>query len=175
MANSWRSTTISNSLESADRNRSETSCRIRWRATEMTDRSTASPLRKGCYFTHIDLTHPTRYRVSEVVVEEVAQAPGRLEPGHVGVQIDPVDTPDLQRDVVTDNVGDVGRHRDLLGRSPMKVLPVGARRACTRSQHRSCPNGRAAAAIRGIADVTKERRSRRLYHVSTEPRSCLAV
>jgi hypothetical protein len=41
------------------------------------------------------------------------------------VQIHAVDTSDFKRDVVTDNVGDVGRHSDLLGgRSPMRVLPL---------------------------------------------------
>ena len=58
----------------------------------------------------------------QVVVEEVAQAAGRLELGHVGVQIDPVDAPDFERDVVTDNVGDVGHHQNLLAETPVMVL-----------------------------------------------------
>jgi hypothetical protein len=58
-------------------------------------------------------------------MEEVAQPARRLKLRHVRVQIHAVDTSDFKRDVVTDNVGDVGRHSDLLGgRSPMRVLPL---------------------------------------------------
>ena len=45
-----------------------------------------------------------RHRVAQIVVEEVAQAAGCLELGHVRVQIQPVEAPDLEGDVVTDNV-----------------------------------------------------------------------
>jgi hypothetical protein len=55
-------------------------------------------------------------------VEEVAQAAGRLELWHVGVQIHAIDAPDFERHVVTDNVGDVGRHQNLLAEIPVMVL-----------------------------------------------------
>jgi hypothetical protein len=38
------------------------------------------------------------------------------------VQIEAVDAADLQRNVVTDNIGDVGRHRNLLAEIPAMVL-----------------------------------------------------
>jgi hypothetical protein len=38
------------------------------------------------------------------------------------VQVQPVDAPDFERNVVTDNVGDVGRHRNLLAEIPAMVL-----------------------------------------------------
>src|SRR5205823_5821892 len=63
-----------------------------------------------------------RNGVAEVVVEEVAQASGRLQLWHVGVQIHAIDAPDFERDVVTDNVGDVGRHQNLLAEIPVMVL-----------------------------------------------------
>jgi hypothetical protein len=66
-----------------------------------------------------------RDQIPEVIVEEVAQAAGRLQLGHVRMQIQAVDTPNLKGDVVADNVGDVGHHTDLLGgRSPMRVLSL---------------------------------------------------
>jgi hypothetical protein len=76
-----------------------------------------------------------RHGVAEIVVEEVAQAAGRLELGHIGVQIHAVNAPDLERHVVTDNVGDVGRHRDLLSQKSDEGTPAGARRSLHRSQH----------------------------------------
>jgi len=38
------------------------------------------------------------------------------------MQIQPVDAANLERDVVTDNVGDVGRHQNLLVEIPVMVL-----------------------------------------------------
>src|SRR5713101_405514 len=58
----------------------------------------------------------------QVVVEEVAQTARRLQLGHVGVQIHAIDAADFERDVVTDNVGDVGRHQNLLLEIPVMVL-----------------------------------------------------
>jgi hypothetical protein len=63
--------------------------------------------------------------VPEIVAEEVAEAPRSLELRHVGVQIQSIETADLQRDVMADNVGDVGRHRDLLGRKSDDGTPQG--------------------------------------------------
>ena len=74
-------------------------------------------------------------RISEVIVEEVAQATGRLQLGHVGVQIQAVDTADRERHVLTDNVGDVGRHQTLLGGMVDDGTPRGGRRCWHRSQH----------------------------------------
>lgn len=54
-------------------------------------------------------------RVAEVVVEEVAQAAGRLQFRHVGMQIQAIEAPDGERHVVVDNGRDVGRHQTLLG------------------------------------------------------------
>jgi hypothetical protein len=54
-------------------------------------------------------------RIPQVIVEEVAQTTGRLELGHVGMQVEPVDTADGERHVLADNIGDVGRHQTLLG------------------------------------------------------------
>jgi hypothetical protein len=42
--------------------------------------------------------------VPQMVMEEVAQPARGLELGHVRVQIQPIETADFQRDVVTDNV-----------------------------------------------------------------------
>ena len=59
-------------------------------------------------------------RLSKVIVEEVAQATRCLELGHIGMQVEPVDTAHRERDVLADNVCDVGRHRaSLVGRSMM--------------------------------------------------------
>jgi hypothetical protein len=113
-----------------------------------------------------------RYRVPEIIVEEVAQAARRLQPGHVGVQIHAVNAADFERHVLADNGVGVGRHRNLLGRSPMKVLQSEHARHCTG------PNivcFRAAAAIRRFAGG---RRSRSLATFTTRsivPRSFLAV
>ena len=63
-----------------------------------------------------------RHRMPEIIVKEVTQAAGCLELGHVGVQIDAIDAADFKRDVVADNIRDVGRHQTFLAGSPMKVL-----------------------------------------------------
>ena len=55
-----------------------------------------------------------RHGSTEIVVQEVAQAAGRLELGHIGVQIHPVNATDFERHVLADNRVDVGRHRTLL-------------------------------------------------------------
>jgi hypothetical protein len=62
------------------------------------------------------------HRMAQVVVEEMAQTAGCLELGHVGVQVEAIDAPHFERDVVTDNVGDVGRHQNLLREIPVMVL-----------------------------------------------------
>jgi hypothetical protein len=98
-------------------------------------------------------------------VEEVAQAAGRLELGHVGVQIQAVDAPDFEADVMTDNVSDVGRHGDLLGRESHEGTPAGARRHSTGPNILFLfPNGRAAAAIRRFAGATTEPKRHDLHH-----------
>jgi hypothetical protein len=60
--------------------------------------------------------------MAQVVVEEVAQASRGLELGHVGVQVQTIDAPDLERHVLADNAVDVGRHQNLLAESPVMVL-----------------------------------------------------
>ena len=74
-------------------------------------------------------------RIPTVIVEEVAHATGRLERGHVGVQVEPVDTADRERHVLADNVGDVGRHRTLLGGKVDDGTPQGRRRWWTSVHH----------------------------------------
>jgi hypothetical protein len=69
-------------------------------------------------------------------MEEVAETTGRLQLGHVGVQVHAIDAADFQRHVLADNGVDVGRHRDLLGRKSDDSTPVGARRVSHRAQHR---------------------------------------
>jgi hypothetical protein len=71
-----------------------------------------------------------RDRIAEIITQEVAEAAGRLQLGHVRVQIQPVEAPHFERDVVTDNIGDVGRHRTLLGGKVDDGTPPGARRSC---------------------------------------------
>jgi hypothetical protein len=68
-------------------------------------------------------------------VEEIAQAAGRLQLGHIGVQIQAIDTADRERYVLADNVGDVGRHQILLGGKVDDGTPTGARRHFRRPQH----------------------------------------
>jgi hypothetical protein len=75
-----------------------------------------------------------RYRVAENVMKEVAQAAGCLELGHVGMQVEPVDTAHRERDVLADNVRDVGRHRTLRGGKVDDGTPCGGHRPA-RSQH----------------------------------------
>ena len=60
--------------------------------------------------------------MSQVVVEEIAQPAGRLELGHVSMQVETIDAPHFERHVVTDNVSDVGRHQNLLPEIPVMVL-----------------------------------------------------
>ena len=55
-------------------------------------------------------------------MEEVAQATGGLELGHVARHVDAIDTPDFERDVLTDNRVDVGRRQNFLAEIPMMVL-----------------------------------------------------
>src|SRR5712691_1425793 len=74
-------------------------------------------------------------RIPEVIVEEVAQATRCLQLRHVGMQVEPVDTAHRERDVLADNVRDVGRHRTLLGGKVNDGTPGGARRCSHRSQH----------------------------------------
>ncbi len=55
--------------------------------------------------------------IAEVIAQEGAQLTGRLQPGHVAVEIQPVDTRGRQRDVVAQYRGDVGAwHRRRLPR-----------------------------------------------------------
>jgi hypothetical protein len=63
-----------------------------------------------------------RNRVAEVIAQEVAKTAGGLQLRQIGMQIEAVDAADLQRDVVTDNVSDVGFHRNLLAEIPAMVL-----------------------------------------------------
>jgi hypothetical protein len=72
-----------------------------------------------------------RHGIAEMVVQEVAQAAGRLELGHVGVQIQTVDTLDFERHVLTDNRVDVGRHRILLAGKADDGTPSGTPRPLT--------------------------------------------
>ena len=60
-------------------------------------------------------------RVTEIAVQEVAQAAGCLQLRHIGVQVQAVNAADLERHVVADNVSDVGRHRNLLPEIPLIV------------------------------------------------------
>ena len=72
-----------------------------------------------------------RHRRAKIVVQEVAQAAGRLELGHVGVQIHTVDAANLERDVLADNRVDVGRHRTLLAGKADDGTPSGTPRPWT--------------------------------------------
>ena len=78
-----------------------------------------------------------------MVVQEVAQAAGRLELGHVGVQIQTVDAANLERHVLADNRVDVGRHRTLLAGKADDGTPPGTPSQLTtpdilaRSRHRA--------------------------------------
>ena len=101
------------------------------------------------------------HRMSQMVVQEVAQAAGRLELGHVGVQVQAIDAPDFERHVLTDNVGDVGRHRNLLAGSPMMVLLT------EDTGQLIGPNIQTAAqrpTIRRFAGAPKEPKPRDLHH-----------
>ena len=51
-------------------------------------------------------------RVAEVFLEEVAEPARRLELGHPRMQIQAIDAPNLERHVLADNGGDVGRHQN---------------------------------------------------------------
>jgi hypothetical protein len=73
-------------------------------------------------------------RMAEMIAQEVTEAAGRLQLGHIRVQIEPVEAAHFERDMVTDNVGDVGRHRNLLAEIPAMVL-LGRHRCSHRSQH----------------------------------------
>ena len=96
-----------------------------------------------------------RDRIPEMIVEEVAQATGRLERGHVGVQIQAVDTPDRKRHVLADNVGDVGRHRGpFVGRSTMGPRRlVGLRRSFTGIHGRFVPGVHVSERERQVLEV----------------------
>ena len=66
---------------------------------------------------------------------------------------------------MADNVGDVGRHRDLLAWKFDEGTPVGGRRSLDRSPHRvRHPDGRGAAEPRRFAGVAKETKRRDLHH-----------
>jgi hypothetical protein len=111
------------------------------------------------------------HRMTQVVVEEVAQATGRLELGHVRVQINAVDAPNLERDVLTDNVGDVGRHQNLLAEIPVMVLLT------EDTSHVIGPNinGRAAAEYPKVRRRSREPRRTILTKRSMVPRPLSAV
>ena len=60
--------------------------------------------------------------MAQVLAEEVTESAGGLKLRCVRMQIQPIDAPDLERDVMADNVSDVGRHRNLLAEIPPMVL-----------------------------------------------------
>jgi len=55
-------------------------------------------------------------RMSEMVAQKIAEPAGRLQLGHVPLQIDAIKTAHGEGDVILDNGLDVGRHQILLGR-----------------------------------------------------------
>ena len=63
-----------------------------------------------------------RNRMTEMIAQEVTEATRGLQLGHIGMQIEPVEAADFERDVLTDNGGDVGCHRNLLAEIPAMVL-----------------------------------------------------
>jgi hypothetical protein len=60
--------------------------------------------------------------MTEMVAQEVAEPTGGLEFGGIGVQVQPVNASNLERDVAADNVGEVGHAQNLLAEIPAMVL-----------------------------------------------------
>jgi hypothetical protein len=67
-------------------------------------------------------------RMAPVIAEEVAQAAGRLELRHVGVQVEAVETANGQGHVVANKLVDVGHQRLLLAKKSPDATPPGVRR-----------------------------------------------
>ena len=77
-----------------------------------------------------------RDRMAQVIPKEVAQPTRRLQLGHVGVQVQPVETPNGQGHVVANKLVDVGHRRLLLAKKSPDATPRGVRRGLRRRRQR---------------------------------------
>src|SRR5262249_15440124 len=104
-----------------------------------------------------------RHRVAEVVVQEVAQAARSLELGHVTLHVEAVDTPHLERNMLTDNRVDVGHHQNLLAEIPVLVLLTEDTGPVIGAQHQTAaqpPTNQSSPEADGASSATFTTRSR---------------
>jgi hypothetical protein len=67
-------------------------------------------------------------RMAEVFLQEETETPRGLQLRHPRVQVQAINTADLERHVLADNGSDVGRHRTLLGGKSDDGTPPGEHR-----------------------------------------------